>query len=171
MDDLDLSVLELDVVHETEIDDVHPELRVLDLAKRLDDFFLRGHATSVLADADRLEPEQAHFLTPFAREEVDPVHEAHPVAARAHDERVRTRAVGEEPHAAKQVARRDTGRDDDHFSPREVVESEDPRDVLEPVLTSSFDLRAGRRPELSLEASAETAQSGRRQHRLARAAN
>jgi hypothetical protein len=48
-----------------------------------------------------LEPEQPHFLAPLAREEVDAVDEAHPVAARAHEQRLRARAVGEETDAAQ----------------------------------------------------------------------
>src|SRR5215211_4618676 len=39
VDDLHAAVLELHVVHEPEIDDVHAELRVLDLAEGLDDLF------------------------------------------------------------------------------------------------------------------------------------
>ena len=42
-----------------------------------------------------LHAEQAHVLTSFPREEVDAVDEAHPVAARAHDQRVCARTVGD----------------------------------------------------------------------------
>src|SRR6266498_623044 len=41
--DLDARPLHLDVVEEAEIYDVHPELGILDLAKRLDYIVLRGH--------------------------------------------------------------------------------------------------------------------------------
>ena len=41
--DVHLRALDLDVVHEAELDDVHPELGILDLAERLDDLFLRRH--------------------------------------------------------------------------------------------------------------------------------
>src|ERR1051326_3636692 len=51
---------------------------------------------------------QTYFFPALAGEEVDAVDEAHPVAARAHDERMRSRRVGEELHAAQQVAVRDT---------------------------------------------------------------
>src|SRR3954453_1354189 len=54
---------------------------------------------------------QAYFLAPFSREEVDAVHEAHPVAAGAHHERMRPRAVGLEADSAQQVAVRDARRD------------------------------------------------------------
>src|SRR5262249_45988625 len=41
------------------------------------------------------------FLAALAREEVDAVHEPDPVAARAHHQRVRARAVGEVPDATE----------------------------------------------------------------------
>src|SRR5438105_5247281 len=44
----------------------------------------------------QLRAEQADFLATLGGEEVDPVDEAHPVAARAHHDRVRPRAVREE---------------------------------------------------------------------------
>ena len=75
---------------------------------------------------------------------MDPVDETHPVAAGAHDERVRPRAVGEEPDAAEELAVRDAGRDDDHLFGREVVDREDPLDVFDPVFTGVLDLRAAR---------------------------
>ena len=53
----------------------------LDPAQRLRDIFFRGDM--------RTGSQQPDLLASFAREEVDPVHEPHPVAARAHDERVR----------------------------------------------------------------------------------
>src|SRR5436305_4636174 len=43
VEDLHLRPLDLDVVHEAEIDDVHPELGILDLAQHLEHFFLRRH--------------------------------------------------------------------------------------------------------------------------------
>src|SRR5919108_5728795 len=69
--------------------------------------------------------QQAYFLAPLSREEVDPVDEAHPVAAGAHDQRVRPRRVGEEADAAEQVAARNAGGDDDHLPVRELVGGED----------------------------------------------
>src|SRR5262249_37042364 len=46
---LDLRPFDLGVVEEPELDDVHPELRVLDLAERLDHFLLRRHGSRVAA--------------------------------------------------------------------------------------------------------------------------
>ena len=86
VDDLDLRALHLDVVEQAELDDVHPELGILDAAQRLGDVFLRDHG---------LRLQEPHFLASFSREEVDAVDEADPVAAGAHDERVGARAVGE----------------------------------------------------------------------------
>ena len=37
----------LDVVEQSELDDVHPELGILDLLQRLEDFFLCGHVSRV----------------------------------------------------------------------------------------------------------------------------
>src|SRR5919109_1403162 len=68
------------------------------------------------ADDVSLIAEEADFLAPLAGEEVYPVDEAHPIAARAHDERVRARRVGQEPHPAEQIAVRHTGRDHDHLA-------------------------------------------------------
>src|SRR5438270_8880015 len=48
---LRLRPLHLDLVHETEVDDVHPELGVLDLAERFENVVLAGHATSVDMEA------------------------------------------------------------------------------------------------------------------------
>src|SRR5438105_3488785 len=114
---------------------------------------------------------QADFLAPLAGEEVDPVDEAHPVAARAHDERARPGAVGEELDAAQEVAVRDAGRGDDRLSGRQVVEREDAVHVLDPLLARPFDLAPGRRPELCLDLAAEAAQRGGRHDGLARAAD
>ena len=41
--DVHLRAIDLGVVEEAELDDVHPELRVLDDAQRLDDLVARGH--------------------------------------------------------------------------------------------------------------------------------
>src|ERR671936_1800610 len=68
------------------------------------------------ADDVSLIAEEADFLAPLAGEEVDPVDEAHPIAARAHDERARPGAVGEELHAAEEVAVRDAGRGHDRLA-------------------------------------------------------
>src|SRR5439155_8247414 len=46
---LHLRPVDLDLVEQPEIDDVHAELRVLDLAQRLEHVFLRGHAASLAA--------------------------------------------------------------------------------------------------------------------------
>src|SRR5437773_6169084 len=84
--------------------------------------------------------DQPHFLAPLAREEVDPVDEAHPVASRAHDERVRAGAVGEEADAAQQVPVRDAGRGDDHLARCEILGTEDALVVLDPGLPQLVDL-------------------------------
>src|SRR5439155_9188769 len=70
-------------------------------------------------------PEQPHFLAAVSGEEVDAVHEANPVAARAHDERVRPGRIGEEADPAEQVTVRDAGRRDDHLTGGKVVDGED----------------------------------------------
>src|SRR3954462_852295 len=94
---------------------------------------------------------QPDFLPAVTREEVDPVHEPHPVAACAHDERVGARGVAEEADAAQEVAVGNPGRDDDPLLRGEVVDREDALDVLDPVLLRLLDLGAPGRPELSLE--------------------
>ena len=43
VDHLHLGPVDLDVVEEAELDDVHPELGILDGVQRLDDRFLRWH--------------------------------------------------------------------------------------------------------------------------------
>src|SRR5205085_11090419 len=118
-----------------------------------------------------LDARKANFLAPLAGEEVDPVHEAHPVAAGAHDERARPRAVGEELHAAQEVAVRDTRRGHDRLAGREVVEREDAVHVLDALGAGALDLRPRRRPELRLELAAETAERGGRDDGLPRAAD
>src|SRR5438045_3423847 len=60
--------------------------------------------------------QQSYLLAALAGEEVVAVHEAHPVAARAHDQRVRSCAVGQKPNAAEQVAVRDAGRSEDRLA-------------------------------------------------------
>src|SRR2546425_5558138 len=85
---------------------------------------------------------KADFLAPLAREEVDAVDEPHPVAARAHDERVRLRRVPEEPDAPQQLAVRDARGRDDHLLRREVVDREDAVEILDAVLARRVDLRA-----------------------------
>src|SRR5690348_10439079 len=47
VDDLGRRVLHLDLVEEPEVDDVHPELGILDLAEHLEHVFPRRHAASV----------------------------------------------------------------------------------------------------------------------------
>src|SRR5438094_54652 len=79
----------------------------------------------------RLVAEQPHFFAAFAREEVHAVDEPHPVAARAHDEGVGARAVGQEADAAQQVAVRDARRGDDDLARRELLGGEDTRRVLD----------------------------------------
>ena len=49
MDHLDLRALDLDVVEQAEVDDVHPELGVLDGPQSLDDVVLRRHGDRVPA--------------------------------------------------------------------------------------------------------------------------
>src|SRR4051794_28095185 len=102
-----------------------------------------------------LKARKTDFLAALTREEVDAVGEAHPVAARAHDERRGQRAVGQVAHAAQQVAVRDARRGEDHLAGREVVAAEDALDVLDPLLARRLDLAARRRPELRLELAAE----------------
>src|SRR5439155_4288769 len=110
-------------------------------------------------------------LAPLAGEEVDAVDEPHPVAPRAHDERVRLRRVREEPDAPQQLAVRDARGGDDHLLRREVVDREDAVEILDAVLARSVVLRASGRPELRLQLTAETAQRRRRQYGLPRAAD
>src|SRR5579885_2695386 len=114
---------------------------------------------------------EPYVLAPLAREEVDAVDEAHPVAAGAHHERVRARRVGEVAHAAQQLAARDAGGGNDHLLRREVVDREDALDVLDAVGAGRLDLRPPRRPELRLELAAEAAEGGRGEHRLPGAAD
>src|SRR5689334_9276310 len=106
-------------------------------------------------DARLTEPD---FLASFPREEVDPVDEAHPVAARAHDERVRARRVGEEADAAQQVSVRHAGGCDDHVLRCEVVDREDALDVVDAVVSRPGDLGPPRRPQLRLQLAAEAAE-------------
>src|SRR5207237_1776155 len=68
--------------------------------------------------------------------------------SRTHDERVRARGVGEETHAAQELAVRDARRSDDHLLGREVVDREDAIDVVDAVLARRLDLGAARRPQL-----------------------
>src|SRR4029077_217934 len=82
--------------------------------------------------SSRLETEQAHLLLALAREEVDAVDEAHPVAAGAHHERMRPGAVGEEADAAEEVAVRNARRGHDHLAGREIVDREDAAVVIDP---------------------------------------
>src|SRR3954469_5392611 len=83
---------------------------------------------------------QPDFLAAVADEEVDAVDEPHPVAAGAHDERVRARAVGEVSDAAQQVAVRDAGGDDDHLARSELVAGEHARRVLDSGRAGLLDL-------------------------------
>src|SRR4029077_5461942 len=99
--------------------------------------------------------EQPDFLAPFAREEVDAVDEPHPVAPRAHDERVGPGAVGEEPDATQEVSVRDPRGGDDHLARREVLGAEDALVVLDPGLAQLVDLAAGGGPELRLQLASE----------------
>src|SRR5918996_5778968 len=111
-------------------------------------------------------PEQAHFLAPLPGEEVDPVDEPHPVVPRAHDDRVRARAVGQVANSAQEVTVRDAGRGDDHVARRELVGGEDLVDVVDPVLGGLLDLAPGGRPELRLELSAQAAERRCREYGL-----
>src|SRR2546423_4599266 len=115
--------------------------------------------------------DQPHLFAPVAGEEVDPVDEAHPVAARAHHERVRAGGIGEVADAAEELAVRDPGRGDDHLLRREIVDREHTLDVVDPVRARVLDLGTPRRPELSLQLAAEAAQRSRREYRLARPAD
>src|SRR5919197_4747667 len=48
--------------------------------------------------------EKPYLFLALAGEEVDAVHEADPVAARAHHDRMRARAVGKKPDAAEEIS-------------------------------------------------------------------
>src|SRR6266567_5921342 len=95
--------------------------------------------------------QEANFFSPFAGEEMDAVHEANPVAARAHDEGVCPRAVCQEAHPAEKIAVRHSGRNHDHFAGRELLRREDVSRVLDSSLMRLFDLAPRRRPELRLD--------------------
>src|SRR5262249_51254715 len=114
---------------------------------------------------------EPHVLAAFSREEVRAVHEPHPVAARAHDERVGACGVGEVADAAEELAVRHARRDDDHLLGCEVVDGEDPLDVVDAGGVCLLDLGAARRPELGLQLAAEAAERGGGEHGLARAAD
>src|SRR3954454_25125334 len=115
--------------------------------------------------------EKPHFLAPLAGEEVDAVDEPDPVAARAHEQRMRSRAVGEKADAAQQVAVRDAGRSDDHLARREILGTEDALVVEDPGLSQLVDLPAGGGPELRLQLAAQAAQRGGREQGLPGAAD
>src|SRR5438034_1969529 len=85
--------------------------------------------SSLLGMAPRLA--ETDFLAAVAGEEVDAVDEPHPVAAGAHDERVRPRRIGEKTDAAEQIAVRDAGGGDDHLLRCKVVDRQDLVDVLD----------------------------------------
>src|SRR5437660_7480287 len=112
-------------------------------------------ATSYAFRQSLLVAEQPHFLATLTCEEVDSVDEPHPVATRAHHERVGARAVGEEPDAAQQIAVRDAGGGDDHLARCEVLGAEDALVVVDAGLAQLVDIPAGRRPELGLQLAAE----------------
>src|SRR5215216_4342082 len=99
-------------------------------------------------------PEEPDLLATLAREEVRPVDEPDPVAARAHHERVGPRTVGVEADAAEEIAVRDAGRCHDHLSRRELLGREDAVDVVDALLARRLDLRPRRRPQLRLEVAA-----------------
>src|SRR5438477_5816828 len=114
---------------------------------------------------------QTDFLAAIAREEVDAVDEANPVAARAHDEGMRARRVRQEADAVEQVAVRDAGCRNDHLLRREVVDREHPLGVVDAVRARFLDLGPTRRPELRLQLAAEAAERSGGEHRLPRAAD
>ena len=134
------------------------------------------HATSGLARVKPSHTTKAHnaklsrhswlvtrepdFLAPLAGEEVDAVDEAHPVAARAHDERVR--AARSRRGSARRAAGRRSRRPSRRRSPpgREVVDREDAVDVLDPVL--------GAPPRSRCATSARAAPAARRRGSAAR---
>ena len=96
-------------------------------------------------DAASAYPWRPDLLAALAGEEMDAVDEAHPVAARAHDERLRPRRVGEVADAAQQVAARDAGRGDDDVARRELLDREHLLHVLEAELARLGDLACARR--------------------------
>src|SRR5204863_7014750 len=99
---------------------------------------------SLASTTTPLAAQQAHFLAPLACEEVDPVREAHPVAARAHHEGVDASGVREEADAAQEVAVRDAGRGDDHLAGRELLGREDASRIVDAELEGLLDFAAGR---------------------------
>src|SRR6266511_4879571 len=108
--------------------------------------------------ATALVAEQPDFLPPLSCEEVDPVGEAHPVAARAHDQGMGPRRVGVEADASQEVAVGDPRGRDDHLARRELLGREDAGGVLDPGLARLLDLPTRGRPELRLELAPEAAQ-------------
>src|ERR671910_2375428 len=118
-----------------------------------------------------LEAGEPNLLPALTLEEVDAFGESHPVAARAHDERVRPGTVRPEADAPEKIAVRDPGGADDRLLRAEVFGREHALDVLDPLLARLVDLAARHGQELSLELAAQTAQRGGRQHRLPRAAD
>src|SRR4051795_5992922 len=131
----------------------------------------RAHAEGNEGSTCDLVAQETHFLAPLAGEEVDAVDEPDPVAARAHEQRMRSRAVGEKADAAQQVAVRDAGRSDDHLAGREILGTEDALVVEDPGLAQLVDLPAGGGPELRLQLAAQAAQRGGREYGLPRAAD
>src|SRR5262249_28105136 len=131
---------------------------------------MRGAGYRQLRPADSV-AQQPHFLAPLAREEVNPVREAYPVAAGAHQERVRARGVREEAHAAQEFTVRHAGRRDDLLARRELLRHEDTRGIVDSELARLLDLAPGCRPQLRLHLAAETAEGSRGHDRLARPAD
>src|SRR5215210_9087644 len=86
-----------------------------------------------------LEAGETDFLAALALEEVDALREAHPVAAHAHHERVRPRAVGAEAHATQEIAVGDSRRADDRLAGRQVVGREDLVDVVDALVPRLLD--------------------------------
>src|SRR3954447_18593393 len=115
--------------------------------------------------------EEAHFLAPLAREEMDAVDEPHPVAASAHDQGMRPCRVGEEAHATQEVTVRHARGGDDYLTRRQVVGREDLLDVVEAVLSRLLDLASRHRPQLRLHLAAEAAERSGGHHGLPGAAD
>src|SRR5262249_40668853 len=118
----------------------------------------RTECEALRAKGERLKAVKPNLLTPVSAEEVNPVHEADPVAAGAPDDGVRARAVGVVAHTPQQVTVRGPRRGDDCLPGRELLGREDVRAVVDSLLARLLDLPAGRRPQLGLQLAAEAAQ-------------
>src|SRR5438093_1912934 len=91
--------------------------------------------------------------------------------ARAHDDRVRHRAVGQVADAAQQRAGRDAGRCDEDVLPRDEIVRHEHSFRIETLLHEPLPLVGIARPELPLDSSAHALQRSRRDDALRRPAD